>query len=222
MSERARIPKPAARRLSLYLRMVQDRIEQDGAADRVSSRELGEVAGVADAQVRKDLASFGAGGQPGVGYRLHDLHRGLRQALGLQQPWRAVLVGAGNIGRALLAYPRFAQEGFEIVAVLDRGGGVVGRRIAGHVVQSMANLSEVIRRSGAQLGVIAVPPDEAQAVAEALVDAGIRGVMNFAPRALRLPKSVPVVAVDFTEALERLAFEVTASRPGSGRSRSGG
>jgi redox-sensing transcriptional repressor len=222
MHERTRIPKPAARRLSLYLRTVQDRLEQEGASDRVSSRELGEAAGVADAQVRKDLASFGAGGQPGVGYRIRDLHEGLRRALGLQQPWRAVLVGAGNIGRALLAYPRFAQEGFEIVAVLDRDGGVVGRKIAGHAVQSMNQLSEVVRRSGAQLGVIAVPPDEAQAVGEMLVSAGIRGILNFAPRSLRLTRPVPVVGVDFTEALERLAFEVTAIRPASGRGRSGG
>lgn len=222
MPERNRIPKPAARRLSLYLRAVQDRIEQETDSGRVSSRQLGEVAGVADAQVRKDLASFGAGGQPGVGYRVRDLHEGLRRALGLQQPWRAILVGAGNIGRALLAYPRFAQEGFEIVAVLDRDGGVVGRRIAGHTVQSMTQISEVVRRSGAQLGVIAVPPDEAQAVAEQLLAAGIRGILNFAPRALRLPRPVPVVAVDFTEALERLAFEVTAARPGAGRGRSGG
>jgi redox-sensing transcriptional repressor len=212
MPERARIPKPAARRFSVYLRALEARLSLDLPPDRVSSRELGEAAGVPDAQVRKDLASFGAGGQPGVGYGVQALHDGLRKALGLQQPWRAVLVGAGNIGRALLAYPRFTQEGFEIVAVLDRDGGVVGRRIAGHQVQGMGSLPEVIRRTGAQLGVVAVPPDEAQDVADRLVAAGIRGVLNFAPRSLRLPATVAVVGVDFTEALERLAFEVTAQR----------
>ena len=221
MPDRTRIPKPAARRLSQYLRAIQDRLESQNPPDRGSSRELGEAAGVADAQVRKDLASFGAGGQPGVGYRIRELHQGLRSALGLQQPWRAVLVGAGNIGRALLAYPRFTQEGFEIVAVLDRDTGVVGRRIAGVQVHSMSSLSEVVRRTGAQLGVVAVPPDEAQTVAEQLVSAGIKGVLNFAPRSLRLPPSVPVVGVDFTEALERLAFEVTAHRGTGGRGRAG-
>ncbi|MFZ4698244.1 MAG: redox-sensing transcriptional repressor Rex, partial [Phycisphaerales bacterium] len=209
MPERNRISKPAARRLSQYLRTLQARLDGDASTTRVSSRELGEQAGVADAQVRKDLASFGAGGQPGVGYQVRALHDGLRRALGLDKPWRAVLVGAGNIGRALLAYPRFGEEGFDLVAVFDRASAVVGRRVAGHAVQPMSNLQEAVRRSGAQLGIVAVPPDEAQDVADALVRAGIQGVLNFAPRALRLPAHVAVVAVDFTEALERLAFEAS-------------
>jgi NADH/NAD ratio-sensing transcriptional regulator Rex len=95
MPERNRISKPAARRLSQYLRTLQSRLDGDAPANRVSSRELGEQAGVADAQVRKDLASFGAGGQPGVGYQVRALHDGLRRALGLDKPWRAVLVRTG-------------------------------------------------------------------------------------------------------------------------------
>ena len=106
MAPPTRIPKPTARRLSLYLRALQSRMSADGP-EGISSRELGEAAGVADAQVRKDLGSIGAGGQPGVGYRVRDLHARLRRAMGLENPWKVVLVGAGNIGRALLAYPRF-------------------------------------------------------------------------------------------------------------------
>lgn len=215
MAERARISKPTARRLSLYLRVIEARLADGVSPDRTSSRELGEAAGVPEAQVRKDLGSIGASGQPGVGYVASTLQQAIRRSLGLQQTWRAVLVGAGNIGRALLAYPRFTSEGFEIVGVLDRDRGVVGRRLAGHQVLGMGNLPETIRKAGAQLAIIAVPPDEAQTVAEQLVAAGIRGILNFAPRPLRLPASVAVVAVDFTEALERLAFEATACR-GSG------
>ena len=222
MPERNRISKPAARRLSQYLRTLQARLDGDASTTRVSSRELGEQAGVADAQVRKDLASFGAGGQPGVGYQVRALHDGLRRALGLDKPWRAVLVGAGNIGRALLAYPRFGEEGFDLVAVFDRASAVVGRRVAGHAVQPMSNLQEAVRRSGAQLGIVAVPHEEAQDVADALVRAGIQGVLNFAPRALRLPAHVAVVAVDFTEALERLAFEASLKPTPSSRSRGHG
>jgi len=218
MPQPTRIPKPTVRRLSLYLRALQSRLGAD-ATEGISSRELGEAAGVADAQVRKDLGSIGAGGQPGVGYRVRDLHGRLRSAMGLDTAWKVVLVGAGNIGRALLAYPRFGEEGFEIVAVFDRAGTVVGKRVAGHVVQAMSAMPETVRRTGAQLGIVAVPPDQAQAVAERLVESGVRGVLNFAPRALRLPGGVGVVAVDFTETLERLAFETTANRGPGPRSR---
>jgi redox-sensing transcriptional repressor len=154
-----------------------------------------------------------------VGYRLEALHALLRSAMGLEHRWPAVLVGAGNIGRALLAYPRFTEEGFEIVAVFDRASAVSGRKVAGHVVQPMSALAEGVRRSGARLGIVAVPPNEAQSVAEALVRAGVRGILNFAPTPLRLASTVPVVAVDFTEALERLAFEITSRAAGPGRGR---
>jgi redox-sensing transcriptional repressor len=194
-------------------------VEAEHANAHISSRDLGEAAGVADVQVRKDLASIGATGQPGVGYAVGDLLEDLRNSMGLQRTWRVILVGAGNIGRALLAYPRFPEEGFEIVAVFDRASAVVGRKIAGRTVQPMSAIPDVVRRTGAELGIVAVPPSEAQEVAEVLVQSGVRGVLNFAPRALRLPGSVGVVAVDFTETLERLAFE-TSLKPGpSGRSR---
>jgi redox-sensing transcriptional repressor len=195
------------------MRALQSRGETERSY--ISSRELGEASGVADAQVRKDLASIGATGQQGVGYSVQDLLENLRRSMGLHRTWKVVLVGAGNIGRALLAYPRFAEEGFDLVAVLDRAASVVGRKVAGHTVQPMSAVSEVVRRSGAEFGIVAVPPAEAQAVAEMLVQAGVRGVLNFAPRPLRLPPSVAVVAVDFTETLERLAFETTM-KPGPG------
>ena len=201
------------------MRALQAREESERA--HISSRELGDASGVADAQVRKDLASIGAAGQPGVGYGVTELLEDLRRSMGLHRTWRVVLVGAGNIGRALLAYPRFSEEGFELVGVLDRAPGVIGRKVAGHVVQPMSSVTEVVRRTGAEFGIVAVPPSEAQAVAEMLVHAGVRGVLNFAPRPLRLPQSVAVVAVDFTETLERLAFETTM-KPGPGsRSRDG-
>ena len=195
------------------MRALQARGEMERS--HISSRELGEAPGVADAQVRKDLASIGAAGQPGVGYAISELLEDLRASMGLHRTWKVVLVGAGNIGRALLAYPRFAEEGFDLVAVLDRAPSVVGRKLAGHTVQPMSSVADVVRRTGADLGIVAVPPSEAQGVAEMLVQAGVRGVLNFAPRPLRLPASVAVVAVDFTETLERLAFETTM-KPGPG------
>ncbi|MFM7808822.1 MAG: redox-sensing transcriptional repressor Rex [Planctomycetota bacterium] len=218
MPQSSRIPKPTVRRLSLYLRALQSRMVGEGR-EGISSRELGESSGVADAQVRKDLGSIGAGGQPGVGYRVQDLHDRLRSAMGLDNPWKVALVGVGNIGRALLAYPRFGAEGFEIVAVFDRASTVVGRKVAGHLVHAMSSMPEVVRRTGAELGIVAVPPEQAQAVAERLVESGVRGVLNFAPRSLRVPGGVAVVGVDFTEALERLAFETSAGGGPGRRSR---
>ncbi len=192
----------------MYLRVLQSVVET-GGMECISSHQLGAAAGVADAQVRKDLASIGGRGQSGVGYRTRELHETMRRAIGLQKSWRAVLVGAGNIGRALLAYPRFHTEGFELVAVFDHAPSVVGKRVAGLAVQPMKAIPATVRRSGAHFGIVAVPPSDAQNVAEILVASGIRGLLNFAPRALQLPAHVASVNVDFTEAFQRLAFETT-------------
>lgn len=195
--------------MSLYLRVLHSLLDQGKAA--ISSKELGDQTGVKDAQVRKDLACFGSLGRPGVGYRIRDLHDQLRQLLGMDQTWKTVLVGAGNIGRALLAYPRFRNEGFDFVAAFDHDKKEVGKRIAGLCVQSMGELKKTVKKKNVQMGLIAVPPDAAVAVAQSLVDAGILGILNFAPIRLDLPKEIAVINVDFTDALEQLAFEIRLS-----------
>ena len=195
--------------MSLYLRVLHSLLDQGKAA--ISSKELGDQTGVKDAQVRKDLACFGSLGRPGVGYRIRDLHDQLRQLLGMDQTWKTVLVGAGNIGRALLAYPRFRNEGFDFVAAFDHDKKEVGKRIAGLCVQSMGELKKTVKKKNVQMGLIAVPPDAAVAVAQSLVDAGILGILNFAPIRLDLPKGIAVINVDFTDALEQLAFEIRLS-----------
>jgi redox-sensing transcriptional repressor len=121
------------------------------------------------------------------------------------------LVGAGNIGRALLAYPRFRNEGFDFVAAFDHDKKDVGKKIAGLRVQPMGELKRTVKLKHAQMGLIAVPPEAATAVAQSLVDAGILGILNFAPIRLDLPKEIAVVNVDFTDALEQLAFEIRLS-----------
>ena len=204
-----RISKPTSRRMSLYLRVLHSLLDQGKAA--ISSKELGDQTGVKDAQVRKDLACFGSLGRPGVGYRIRDLHDQLRQLLGMDQTWKTVLVGAGNIGRALLAYPRFRNEGFDFVAAFDHDKKEVGKRIAGLCVQSMGELKKTVKKKNVQMGLIAVPPDAAVAVAQSLVDAGILGILNLAPIRLDLPKEIAVINVDFTDALEQLAFEIRLS-----------
>ena len=207
MPRQARVPRPTAERLSLYLREAE-RCAAEGRAT-VSSRELAAAAGSTDAQVRKDLGVVGARGQPGVGYDAPGLADAIRGTLGVRETWRAVLVGAGNIGRALAAYDRLVTEGFEIAAVLDRAPAVVGRTVGRLEVLPMTALADVVRRQGIGIGVIAVPPDQAQPVADALVAAGIRGILNFAPCRLQVADRVPVVDVDFRSALERLVLAVS-------------
>ena len=175
---------------------------------KVSSVQLGQALGVSDAQVRKDLATLGNLGHPGVGYRPQELIGAIRQALGLNREWSVALVGVGNLARALLRYRGFQQQGFRIVALFDADPAKVGQCIDGLEIHSPDQMSSVIARTGAELGLLAVPSETAQTVAEGLVAAGIRGILNFAPAVLRLPESVKLVSVDLAAQLEQLAFLV--------------
>ncbi|MCS6852570.1 MAG: redox-sensing transcriptional repressor Rex [Gemmataceae bacterium] len=207
-------------RLSLYLRSLEEFARQGRVT--ISSGRLGEALGVTDAQVRKDLAIVGSLGQPGVGYSTGELISAIRHTLGIDREWRVALVGVGNLARALLRYRGFPQQGFRIVALVDSDPAKIGQRVEGLEIHSPAMLPAVVAATRAELGVVAVPAEAAQSVAEALVAAGIRGILNFAPVVLRLPPSVSLVAVDLAVQLEQLAFLVQAScrevaRPGSRR-----
>ena len=193
-------------RLSLYLRRLED-LEREGAGT-VSSVQLGDGVGVTDAQVRKDLAHIGSLGQPGIGYPTHELIAAIRRVLGLDREWAVAVVGIGNLSRALLRYRGFPQRGFRIVALFDTDASKVGQQIDGLTIHALDQLPEVLAQCKAELGLVAVPAEAAQKVADALVAAGIRGLLNFAPVVLRLPANVNLVSVDLTVQLEQLAFLV--------------
>ncbi len=203
---RAHIPRPATRRLSLYLRELQTRL--DDGQDRVSSRELGASLGLTDAQIRKDLGRFGSLGQPGRGYQVMEVLKRLRQMMGRDQSWPVVVVGIGNIGRAITSYGPFKREGFDIVGVFDIDPKVVGTKSAGRTVRAMSDLRAVVHEREVRLGVMAVPKESAQSVADELIAAGIVGILNFAPLRVSAPEGVSIVSVDFTVSLEQLAFQV--------------
>jgi redox-sensing transcriptional repressor len=208
-------PRPSrasAARLSLYLRCLEG-WERDGRPT-ASSRDLAEALGVGDAQVRKDLAYLGGLGRRGVGYRVPQVIAGIRAALGIDREWRAVLVGAGNLARALLRYRGFPERGFHIVGLFDADPRKVGQRAEGLEVRPMTDLGGRVRELGAELGIVAVPSEAAREVGEQLAAAGVRGVLNFAPAVLRLPATIPVVNVDLTIQLEQLAFQVESGRAG--------
>lgn len=202
-------PHPAVRRLSLYLRQLEAFLKLDRRT--VSSKQLGESLGLTDAQVRKDLAYFGQFGHPGIGYRVPELITQLRHILGTDKVWNVLLVGAGNLGRALLSYRGFDSKGFRLVAVFDNDPGKVGKKLGPISIQPMSELAETIQSHAIRLAILAVPAEAAQSAADQLVAAGIRGLLNFAPISLQLPPELALNSVDVAVQLEQLSFQVNFS-----------
>ena len=202
------VPKVVVSRLSLYLRELQ-RLQSSGQ-QTISSGQLGALLGFSDAQVRKDLGFFGQFGYPGVGYRCDELIHAMRDILGTNHRWPVVMVGAGNLGQALLGYRGFGRQNFTIHAAFDADPAKVGGTVQGIVIRHIDELPRVVREDGIRLGMIVVPAQRAQEVADAMVAAGIEGIVNFAPVTLTLPPHVQTVAVDLAIELEQLSFAVTS------------
>jgi len=202
------VPKVVVSRLSLYLRELQ-RLEAAGQ-HTISSGQLGALLGFSDAQVRKDLGFFGQFGYPGVGYRCDELIRAMRDILGTNHAWNVAMVGAGNLGQALLGYRGFGRQNFTIVAAFDADPAKVGQRIQGVTIQPLSELAATIRSRHIRLGMIVVPAERAQEAADRLVAAGVEGIVNFAPVTLALPAHVQNVGVDLAIELEQLSFAVTS------------
>lgn len=195
-------------RLPVYLRALAA-LSAEGTT-RVSSGALAERTGVGPALVRRDLAALGHLGRPGVGYPVTALRQALSQVLGLAEDQPVVLVGAGHLGSALAGYGGFAERGLRICAVLDTDPHLVGRTRGSSVVRPMDALEDVVAETGARLAILAVPAAAAQPLADRLVEAGIQGVLNFAPVELSVPAGVSVRAVDLSTELQILAFHQAA------------
>lgn len=197
------------RRLSLYLRHLEALQKTDRKT--ISSKQLGAALHLTDAQVRKDFAYFGQFGAPGIGYSIDNLVRRLKRILGTDQVWNVCLVGLGNLGAALSAYRGFEKKGFRLVAVFDADPAKVGRPVAaldGVSVQPFERLRELVERLDVRLGIIAVPAEAGQTVADRLIEAGVCGLLNFAPVSLDVPDRVAVSSVDMAVQLEQLSFRV--------------
>jgi len=204
MSRKRTPPTPAVKRLSLYLRQLQQLAEQK--IEKVSSGELARHLGLSDAQVRKDLGYFGQFGRRGVGYHVRALIEQLRQILGTDKAWNVVLVGAGDLGRALIRYRGFRQKGFRFVAAFDVASSKIGKRVGNVTIRGIDELEQVVRRYRVRLAVVTVPTQAAQQVTDRLCGAGVTGILNFAPITLRVNGRVTVGPVDLAAQLEQLCF----------------
>jgi redox-sensing transcriptional repressor len=206
----ARISESTIRRLSHYYRVLEE-VEAEGKR-MISSHRLAEREGIASAQVRKDLSYFGSFGRRGLGYNVQHLREEIRGILGLDRRWRVVIAGAGNIGAALVSYRGFGRQGFDVVGVFDRDPARIGQRLGDLVVRDIGTLAAVVASEPFEVGVIATPLKAAQEVADLLVAAGARGILNFAPRKLFVPPHVALRTVDMTMEFESLSFAIAQAR----------
>ncbi len=198
------IAESTVRRLSVYLRVLETAAAR--GQQTISSETLADDGGTTSAQVRKDLSFFGSFGKRGRGYDVGELVSQLREILGLGREWKVYIVGAGKIGAALVSYRGFSQRGFRVLGIYDNNPQLVGRMIEGVGVRSMAQLEHDAARELPDIAVITVPGEHAQGVAERVVSAGIRAIMNFAPVPLHLPPSVTIKSVNMALELEGLAY----------------
>ena len=198
------VPTPTLERLSTYLRFLIE-LETAGA-QTVRSAEIEASTGISAAQFRKDLSYFGEFGKPGIGYYVSDLRRRIATILKLDRDQVVLLVGAGNLGSALVAYPGWAQYRLRIGAVFDNNVAKIGRRLWELEILDMHRMKEVNAEMGASLGIIAVPAGAARAAADDLIGAGVRAILNFAPATIRHPAHVPVRAVSFIQEMAVLSY----------------
>jgi redox-sensing transcriptional repressor len=203
-----KIPDETVRRLPIYLRGLLFSSEQ--GQESISSRNLADLLGVNPWQIRKDFSYFGGFGTRGVGYKIENLAKQIKKILKLDVGHKAALIGVGNLGLVVLAYPGFKIYGFDVAAAFDIDSKKVGRKVKNITIEDASNLRTLEKRK-INLAIIAVPRGAAQETAEALVKAGVKGILNFSPCYITVPKKVKVITIDIAMDLARLPYYMPAS-----------
>lgn len=198
------VPDIVVSRLPIYLRALS-RMALEGQVV-TSSRELGDRLGISSAQIRKDLSHFGEFGKQGTGYHVETLIEQIKRILKVDREWPVALVGAGDLGHALARYSGFKHRGYRIELIFDSDPRKIGQMLSGHVIHSMAELPALIPQHKVTLAMMAVPLEAAQSVADQLVAAGVRGILNYAPINLTVPDHVRVQYIDPVVHLQRMTF----------------
>jgi redox-sensing transcriptional repressor len=200
-----KIPFIVIPRLSRYYRALFEY----GKKSWISSNQLSEITGFSASQIRKDLTYFGQFGLQGRGYDVEELRKSIKKILGLDQKWNVALVGAGNLGTALVGYRGFHEQGFEMVAAFDNDESKVGRTIHGIKIYDISELPKAARKYDINIALITVPEFVAQHISEEVVAAGIHAILNFAPVNLKLPGNVKILNIDMTMEIQRLSFLIS-------------
>ena len=199
-----KIPDIIIGRLPVYLRALQ-RLADKGI-NTTSSQELGEIVGISAAQIRKDISQFGEFGKQGTGYAIPFLIEKLQDILNVDRVWEVVIVGMGDVGHALAHYQGFANRGFHVKMVFDNDPKKVGQKVGEFEVYDMTALAEKIKQQKIKIAMIAVPASDAQTVADQLVKAGVKAILNYAPISLTVPEGVRVQYIDPVTHLQRMTY----------------
>ena len=203
-TDRTEVPDVVVSRLPQYVRTLSQMLA-DGV-QIANSQQLGEKLQITPAQIRKDLSYFGRFGKQGRGYSVEHLLEELRQILGLTVTWNVAVVGVGRLGRAILNYPGFTPDGFQLVAALDDNPGVVGQDVGGLTVQPVSQLAEVIDRHNVSIAIVAVPIAYTQQVVDRLVACGVKAILNYAPIMPQVPEGVNVRSIDPLLSLQSMTY----------------
>jgi redox-sensing transcriptional repressor len=194
------------RRLPKYYRYLGELVERK--VERISSQTLADMMGISASQLRQDLNHFGEFGQQGYGYRVEDLYQEIGRIIGLEKEYYMIIVGAGNLGQALANYPNFAKRGFILKGVFDVNPKLIGLKLRDNEIMDTDGLEDFIRANKIDIGIITVPKEAAQEVADRMVRAGIKAIWNFAPVDLKVPKEVILVNEHLADRLMVISFRL--------------
>jgi len=205
-----KVSSSTVRRLSKYYRTLSHLLEE--GRESVASEELARLEGFTSAQVRKDLSCFGTFGKRGLGYSTSDLKKKIAAILGLDRSWNVAIIGAGNIGTALVDYAEFRVHGFHLKLLFDIDSGKIGKKVKSLIVRNMADLESEFEKEKIEIVILAVPADAAQSAADRVVKAGVKAILNFAPRNLNVPPDVTVRQENTAMELETLSYAINQQR----------
>ena len=200
----AKISVAVIKRLPKYYRYLE--LIGDKGIIRVSSQELSKITGLTASQIRQDLNHFGAFGQQGYGYNVEELKIELEKIMGVDKPYNVVIIGFGNIGSALLNYSGFKKKGFKVVGIFDNSPEIIGNKANDVVIKDVSELEEVVTREKVDIAILAIPAIPAQEITDKLVSCGIKGIWNFAPIDLKLPRNVVLENVHLDGSLLTLTY----------------